>query len=369
MKKLLLVLLLAACSNEKFEIGINAGPAGADVGHMAASEIRQSRPAKDRRIEVRIAAARAVALGTITGQMLGASLDSMAESERVGVVISRFGDHHTLEAARRFKAQGVPFLSLTPLPTGITSGNGPGFSMVPGYTKQGTFLAAQAKPNDRVAIIHIDDAYGAEMTKALVAALAARGLKPIEVKAYQQSWDEPRMVALGSELQKTKDPTLVYFLGRAPSLELVWQPFREVGSSVRVVGSDLVESTAVYANNEGRFTGLRYVRYLDPKSADKRIKDLNDRYWMWASRGEMTGEAVMVYDAAMIVREALAAGARTRPEMVQYFASLGRSRPPYNGVGGPVAFDATGEIDRKMELAEVTRTGILVAADSLKAAQ
>lgn len=89
------------------------------------------------------------------------------------------------------------------------------------------------------------------------------------------------------------------------------------------------------------------------------MKDLNYRYWMWISRGEMTGEAVMVYDAMMAVRAALESGARTRAEIVRYLASLGRQRPPFDGVGGNLAFGDDGAAERPFELAQVTSRGIL----------
>lgn len=356
---------LTACGNKPFKIGINGGPGGADVARMAASEIRQSGAAKDRRVDIRIAAMRPMVQNLATPEMFRAALDSMGDDKYVGVVISRFLDEATLQAAQTFKRKQVPFIATTPLPPGIASANGPGFSMAPSYQKQAKFLADQAKAGDKIAIVHIDDYYGVSLTNTLLTALQARGMKAADVRKYEQSWDEPRMVALGADLQQVTDPTLVYFIGRAPSLELVWQRFREAGKGTRVIGSDLVESPAVYDNPEGRFTGLRYVRYFDPKATEERMKDLHDRYAMWIGRGEMTGEAVLIYDAMMMTAEALRSGARTHTEITQYLASLGRSRPPFKGVGGLVAFGDDGEVDRKFELAEVTNTGIM-NADSLQ---
>jgi hypothetical protein len=200
--------------------------------------------------------------------------------------------------------------------------------------------------------------------RQLIKALAARGIKPVDVREYKQAWDEPRVVALGTEIEKI-DPTVMFFIGRAPSLELVWQPFREASKDIRVYGADMVESTAIYANAAGRYTGLRYVRYIDPRSKDARMTDLNDRYWMWISRGEMTNEAVMIYDALTLVGEAMRAGARTRPEFITYFASLGSARPPFKGVGGLVEFSENGESKREMHWAEVTYRGVVMAGDSL----
>ena len=354
-----LTVLLAACGDPKLKVGLNVGAAGADVGAMAASEIRQSQAAKDRRFEVRIAAQRAVSNQSAPPQMIKAALDSLAEDEAIAVVVSRFLGQETLDAARSYKSANVPFISVTPLPPGTSAPGGPGFSLVPGYAKQAEFMAGHASANDRVAIVHINDAYGVTLSNALTEALKTRGITPVDVRKYDQSWDEPRVVAVGTEMARDKMPTLLYFLGRAPSLQLVWQPFRESAKEVRVIGSDLVESTSLYTNPEGGFTGLKYVRYADPQSAEARMKDLHDRYMMWISRGEMTSEAALVYDALMMTGEALRAGARTRAQFREYFNSLGRSRPPFNGVAGPVAFDDAGEVARPFQLAEVTYNGIV----------
>ncbi len=358
------LLLLAGCGRGKFEIGMNVGPAGADIARMTASEIRQSQVAKDRRVDVRVAVQRAMVENRATPEMFALALDSMANDEDVAVIVSRFLDKETLAAIATLRAQQVPFLATTPLPDGTLRAGGPGFAMVPGYGEQARFLAQQAKPSDQIAIVHIDNAYGEGLSAALGNALQTAGVSVADVRRYEQSWDEPRMVALGTDLQQTKHPTLVYFIGRAPSLELIWQPFRDAGTDVRVLGSDLVESPAVYDNPEGRFTGLRYVRYFDPKSVDnERMKDLHDRYAMWAMRGEMTGEIALIYDAMMLTGEALRSGARTRAEINRYFSELGVTRPAFQGVTGPIAFTADGSVARKLELAEVTNRGVVKAED------
>lgn len=353
-----LALALAACGDPKLKVGLNVGLAGADVGALAASEIRMSKVAKDRRFEVRIANQRAVALGTITAAGMAASLDSIGDDEKVGVVLSRFLSREELSVARRYKQQRIPFISVTALPDGVAAGNGPGFSLVPSLKKQGEFMAEQARAGNRIAIVHLDNMYGQQLAAEIVTALNARGMKPVDVRKYQQSWDEPRVVALGSELENKSDPDLIFFIGRGPTLELVWQPFRETSKEIRVIGSDLVESAALYVNPGGKYTGLKYVRWFDPRSKEERMSDLSTRYGMWTGRGDMTTEAVFIYDGMKVIGEAVRSGARTRDELIQYFASLGKSRPPYNGVGGLIAFEADGTVNRPFQLAEVRADGV-----------
>jgi len=360
------IVLLAACGDPKLKVGLNVGLAGADVGRMASTEVRMSGAAKDRYFETRVAAQTIIAQGELTPAIMRAALDSLAADEKVAVVVSRFLGSEELDAARAYVAGGVPFLSVSPLPEGISSATGPGFSLVPPLVDQARFLAEQAEPSEKVAIVHVDNAHGRTMAEEIVKALAARGFSGVEVREYKQSWDEPRVVALGTELQRDYKPDLLYFVGRAPSLELIWQPFRNTAEMARVFASDMVESPAIYANNEGRYSGLRYVRYADPMSAEARMKDLNDRYWMWISRGEMTGEAILVYDAMTLVGDAMRAGARERQDFIEYFKSLGRTRPPFKGVAGLVEFTADGAVRREFKLGEVKGRSVVTVGDSIE---
>ena len=360
------IILLAACGDPKLKVGLNVGLAGADVGRMASTEVRMSGAAKDRYFETRVAAQTIIAKGELTPAIMRASLDSLAADDKVPVVISRFLWKEELDAARAFVSGRMPFLSVSPLPDGITAAAGPGYSLVPSLEDQAQFLAEQAKPSDKIAVVHIDNEHGVLMAAAIVKSLKARGIDGVEVRQYHQSWDEPRVVALGSELEKDYKPTLLYFVGRAPSLELVWQPFRNTQEMARVYASDMVESPAVFANNEGRYSGLKYVRYADPMSAEPRMKDLNDRYWMWISRGEMTGEAILVYDAMTLIGDAMRAGARERSDFSEYFASLGRTRPPFKGVAGLVEFTDGGAVKREFKLGEVTNRGVVTVGDSIE---
>ncbi len=95
------------------------------------------------------------------------------------------------------------------------------------------------------------------------------------------------------------------------------------------------------------------------------MKDLAVRYLLWIGSGQITSEGVLVHDAMVLMGEAVRAGARTRTQVRDYLRTLGRSRPAYSGVGGPIAFNEDGQVDRKLELAEVTTRGtVAVVTDS-----
>jgi ABC-type branched-subunit amino acid transport system substrate-binding protein len=363
-KYMLLLLALSACGDPKLEVAVYAGPHGATVARMAASGIRQSQAARDRRFDSRPLNQIAVVRDSLTPEMLRASIDSVADDTLVVALISRFHLQAAIDATGRPNQAGTPYISLHSTAPELTGGDTWGFSLAPDYNKQAAFIARQIGAGRRVAVLHIDDAYGRGMSAALVNALTQAGSPPTDVRRYEQSWDEPRMIALGHDT-RSKEPDVLVFAGRSPSLALVIQPFREAGEEIRTIGTDLVESFSVYNNFDGSLQGVQFVRFLDPKAEDERMKDLSGRYILWIGAGQITGEGVLTYDGMHLIGEAVRAGARTRAQVRDYLRSLGRSRPPFSGVGGLIAFGEDGQVDRKMELVEVQARGVeVVATDS-----
>lgn len=364
-KYLLLLFVLTGCGDPKLEVAVYAGMHGATIARMAATGVRTSQAAKDRRFDSRTLAQMAVVHDSLTPQMLRASIDSVADDTLIVALVTRFYMQSAIDATQQLNRVGMPYISLHPTLPSITGGDTWGFSMAPDYDKQAAFIAKQIGAGKRVAVVHIDDAYGKGMAAAVARAVTAAGSTASDVRKYQQSWDEPRMVALGHDTRGGK-PDVLVFAGRSPSLQLVIQPFQEAGEEVRVIGTDLVESSAVYLNPDGSFTGVEFVRFLDPRSPDERMQDLSGRYLLWIGSGQITSEGVLTYDAIHLIGEAVRAGARTRAQVREYIRSLGRSRPPFSGVGGLIAFGEDGQVQRSMHLAKVgLRQVEIIATDSV----
>lgn len=361
-RKLVFLLLAAtACGDKKLEVAVYDGLHGATIANMAASGVRQSQVAKDRRFDARAVAQHAIVRDSLTPEILTASLDSIVQDTLVVALLSRFYMQAAVDATSKMTQAGIPYLALHPVDPRLVGGNTAGFALVPDITKEAAFIARQVGAGKRVALIHIDDTYGRGMAAALVEALTEAGSAPFRVRSYQQSWDEPRMVALGHETRNDR-PELMVFAGRSPSLTLVMQPFREAGEEIRVIGTDLVESQQTYNNADGSLAGVQFVRFIDPVSQNERMRDLAGRYTFWVGFGEITSEGVLIYDGVYLIGEAVRAGARTRQQVVAYLRSLGRTRPPFSGVGGLIAFGDDGQVQRAMELVEVQQRGVTVVA-------
>jgi ABC-type branched-subunit amino acid transport system substrate-binding protein len=360
-KLMVLLLVVAGCGDKKIEVAVYDGLHGATIANMAASGIRQSQVAKDRRFAARPVAQHAIVGDSLTPEILTAALDSVINDTLVVALLSRFYAQAAVEATSKLNQAGMPYLAIHPVDPRLTGGSTNGFSLVPDIEKEAAFIARQLGGGQRIAVVHIDDTYGRSMGAALARAITAAGSTPFWVRSYQQSWDEPRMVALGHETRSARPDALV-FAGRSPSLTLVMQPFREAGEEIRVIGTDLVESQATYNNADGSLVGVQFVRFMDPQAQDERTRDLAGRYTFWVGFGEITTEGILIYDGMYLIGEAIRAGARTRAQVSAYLRSLGRTRPPFSGVSGLIEFGDDGQVPRKLELVQVQQRGVTVVA-------
>ena len=92
------------------------------------------------------------------------------------------------------------------------------------------------------------------------------------------------------------------------------------------------------------------------------MHDLASRYVFWVGFGNITSEGVLTYDGMHLIGDAVRAGARTRAQVRAYLESLGKTRPPFSGVGGLISFADDGTVHRPMELVEIQARGVTVVA-------
>jgi ABC-type branched-subunit amino acid transport system substrate-binding protein len=89
------------------------------------------------------------------------------------------------------------------------------------------------------------------------------------------------------------------------------------------------------------------VQYVDFFTIDgsPELRAFRDRYL--TRFGAPPGSAeVLSYDAVRLLLTARAEGATTGEEVRLWLLSLGRERPAYRGLSGPIAFSPNGDVER-----------------------
>lgn len=278
---------------------------------------------------------------------------------RVLAVVGHANSAASLAASQIYNSEGV--VQIAPTTTAPVYGEaGPfSFRLVPSDTLQARYLARVRHhhwPDSRVAVVHVNDDYGRGLLRALRPQLDSVVFEGM----YADNGDDSDIERLGSALIDS-DPEMLLWLGRPRALGLLLERLRAEIPDLAVVCADACDVTPVYRNPGGRFTGIHFVRFMDPVAKDSAVVAFQDRYR--EETGDIAStEAMLTYDAVSLVRAALRDGASSRTQVREYLESLGNARPEFAGLTGRIKFDSTGAFARDYMLAEV-RAAEVVAAE------
>ena len=354
MKRIGLLLLgataLVGCSEPPYRFGVWAGPTGANIAKMLENEINYTGGVADRRLVTRVVSQRSVTFNELTADGLRLSLDSMASDTLVRAMVMRMTDSVTEAAAQKLEKRGVPYLITNPMPAAYTETHPHAFLLVPTVEEQADFLATQAAAQPaprRVALFSVREEHADTLTAATIRALKQRGMEPVYATTFSQQADHYNMQAKAAETATYK-PNIILFIGRTPSLYEVYGTFLNRLDTVQVFASDLVESFHLYGNPGQRYTGVRFVRFIDPLATDSMTTRLRDRLWAWIGRNELNSEAAVTYDALKGLTQLMNEGAVTRDSL----ASALRNGARMQGLLGPWQFENR-RVKRPIYLAEV----------------
>ncbi len=257
---------------------------------------------------------------------------------------------------RVYDSRGVPVLVIDPVlekPGGRWV-----FHLLPSARDEALLMAGQAEKlwhPTRVAIVHSPDPYGVVLSGELRYVLP-RGTPVVLDTVFQETPDTTVAAALERTVSAA-NPDVLFWVGPPRVLAILLVRLRQHLPNVRIMGSDATEAKRIYDNEDGTFSGLVFVRAADPSVDTARYNNFQYRYSIWMG-GQGTSDAVLSYDVTAMLADAMRAGAVTRQQLRDYLYSLGRTRPPYNGVTGPIAFDSLGVIRRGLGLAEVREDGV-----------
>jgi ABC-type branched-subunit amino acid transport system substrate-binding protein len=91
-----------------------------------------------------------------------------------------------------------------------------------------------------------------------------------------------------------------------------------------------------------------HVDYFD-MADEGELRSFRARYEARFNRLATPGE-VLSYDAMALLLGAIEDGARTGEDVRLWLTELGKSRPPFPGLSGPIAFDPEGQVQRSFVL-------------------
>jgi branched-chain amino acid transport system substrate-binding protein len=345
-----LAALTTACSPEPVTLGIAMGSATAVGAHMALEDAR--------------AAGFDVPLDTVViyeaNNLAGPAVrtaDTLVSEAGLVAVVGHSNSAASLTAAPIYNQAQV--VQVAPHSTAeLYSEAGPySFRMVPPDGQQGRVLARFLErefAGRRVAVSYVNDDYGRGLRASVLEALHPGA---VEVVA-----DLPHITIAPAEMVRNTvlglvdaRPDVILWLGRIHQLVHYLPEIREALGRIPVVGGDALNPVEALPDPDRLYPPMHFVRLLD-LNARPETRRFAERYRERAGQ-DPADAAALTYDAVSVLLAGIRAGARSGDELRTYLASLGRDRPAYPGITGPVRFDEHGNADRSYVMGHLTLDG------------
>lgn len=276
-------------------------------------------------------------------------------------VVGHSNSAASLAAAPLYNGAGIVQIAPTSTAARYSEAGTFSFRLAPADQGQGELLAAAIEEGHpggaTVGVLYVNDDYGRSLRSAV--------LSRLDSSQYPVAIDWPHNdedMAEGSAIQgrlitdlartlRVARPRVLLLLGRSDTIELLLPAIRRTLPGVDLIGGDALGPGYWRTAEVPEWVGVRFADFLDlDRSVQVQAfrRRYEERYGIRARAAE-----VLSYDAMGLVLAGIAEGAVTGPALRDWLLSLGRTRPAFQGLSGPIQFDASGDIVRPFILVAV----------------
>lgn len=260
-------------------------------------------------------------------------------SEVVGVV-GPSGSRIALATAPIYNAAALP--QIVPSATSrLLRQVGPWtFTLAPDDSVEGEFIAGyltRALRVHRVILFYENDEFGQGLRESVVAALARNGVTiGSEIAVSVESDFEPLLAAA----LRDGRPDAIVMAARERAAGTVAGLAARLAPGVPVVASDgaLVPDHLAYFAGPA-VSNIRVVAFWVPDSTDARQRRFIRIFHARTGHSPEANDA-MIQDGIALLRAAVRTVGPDRTAVREWLTSLGRERPPFSGLVGPISFGA-----------------------------
>jgi ABC-type branched-subunit amino acid transport system substrate-binding protein len=212
---------------------------------------------------------------------------------------------------------------------------------------QGAFLAAFADTvlrAKRVAIFYVPDEYGVGLSTSVERDLRRRAVAVLDrapvrfARECSSENDRLHYARIADQLARRGEPDAVVLVARTVVAACLIYALRGRWPTLQILAGD-----GVYLDNEvmdragPRAEGVYLVAYWHPATTRPASREFAARYRARTGRAARHSEAVFL-DAVMLAATAIREVGADRAAVTAYLRSLGVTRPPYEGITGPLSF-------------------------------
>ena len=266
--------------------------------------------------------------------------DRLAALPGLVAVVGHGGSRGSLAAAPVYNEAGIP--QIVPSSTSrLLHKAGPWtFMLPPDDSIEGAFMGAFAVERlhaRRATIFYVNDEYGAGLRDGIVAALARRGVEIVDRVSFETQSDMPTLV--GATLHRGA-PDVLLVAGRQRQTGTIARLVQRRLPGLRIVAGDGALVLPTLADSAGPAADSLYVvAFWLPDAPDSLSRAFVARFRRVVGRDPQSTDA-MSHDALLLAAAAIRVAGASRRAVRDYLRALGRDRPPFPGVTGPITFTA-----------------------------
>jgi branched-chain amino acid transport system substrate-binding protein len=276
-------------------------------------------------------------------------------------VVGHAGSRDALLAATIYNSEGVPEVVPTATSRRLTAAGPWTFPLVPNDSVEGAFLADYAVDSlrlTRIAVLYVGDEYGAGLRDGVRTGLRARRLELVDETMV------PNDECTGELLVDAHRLPVIAALRRAhPDVVILATGVSNAGCLAEIIANEspttwmlgadgfITDTPRIHALSAASRGHIRSVVFWQP-GTDSASRVFQDRWKRVFQQRPPSATDALVYDAFLLLATAVHETGGSRRDVRRWLESLGRSRPSFPGVSGPISFDR-GRVGARLRMAPV----------------
>jgi len=285
------------------------------------------------------------------------------DDEGIVAVVGNGFSGLTLATAPVFNGGPNPVLQISPTASSPDlSGAGPyTFRVCPTDLAHGGALARWALDGlgyQYATVLYGNDDYGRGVRRAFVSEFEAIGGEVLSADPYLGA--PPDVAPYLERISQSGRVEFIVLAGYLDEAEYILAEARSRGIEVPFMGGDGIERIERQgALAEGTFVTAAYLSLINTPKNDSFLAAWSNAY---PDKSMPNLSAAGAYDAVYLISEALAAVGTDREAVRNAVAEVGNLRPVFDGVVGPIGFDANGDVTIPNIYVGVVRNGAVELA-------
>jgi ABC-type branched-subunit amino acid transport system substrate-binding protein len=257
----------------------------------------------------------------------------------VMTVIGPSNSRGALAAGPIYNAAGVTQINPQATSHLLARLDGRTLSLIPNDSLEGEFIGmflADSLRARSATIFFANDEYGIGLREGVERALPNRRIQVADKVPFSESG--PFQVLVRTSLQRTR-PDVFVIAGRSQATLEIARALHEISPRATiVVGDGAMVPERLATLGDSILATMHVVSFWVADSGDSAATHFSQRFRSLLGRDPEPADAY-VYDGIMLSAAAVQAAGADRNAVWEWLHALGTSKPPYQGVTGPIAFN------------------------------